>query len=149
MLLFVIVGILGTWFVTLGRMATWEHPTADRWIFVGWGGIRVTPQPMRSFLELEYTGQWNYSGSTVKNRVFPLPGIAMDTVVVPFWLILLGVIPPWLFLERDACRVRRRQRRIGKGWCASCCYDLQGNESGNCPECGEAAVRLSLQETRA
>lgn len=138
MLIGVIVGILGTWVWTLGRMATWEHPVVDRWILVGWGAVRVTPQPLHSFLELEYTGQWSYTGSPIKNRVFPIPGIEMGQIVVPFWLILLGVIPPWLFLERDAYRVRRKRLRIRKGLCGYCCYDLQGNESGVCSECGEA-----------
>ena len=30
----------------------------------------------------------------------------------------------------------RRRRRRRKGWCIPCGYDLTGNESGVCPECG-------------
>ncbi len=32
----------------------------------------------------------------------------------------------------------RRWRRRRKGLCLKCAYDLTGNESGRCPECGEA-----------
>lgn len=32
----------------------------------------------------------------------------------------------------------RRWRRERKGWCLSCGYDLEGNVSGRCPECGKA-----------
>ena len=32
----------------------------------------------------------------------------------------------------------RRWRRRSKGQCRNCVYDLTGNESGVCPECGES-----------
>ena len=32
----------------------------------------------------------------------------------------------------------RRHRRRKKGLCVACGYNLAGNESGVCPECGEA-----------
>ena len=33
-------------------------------------------------------------------------------------------------------RWRKRRRRVAAGLCASCGYDLTGNTSGVCPECG-------------
>ena len=33
----------------------------------------------------------------------------------------------------------RRYRRRKKGLCLTCGYDLTGNESGVCPECGSKA----------
>jgi hypothetical protein len=34
----------------------------------------------------------------------------------------------------------RKSRRIVNGLCANCSYDLTGNESGVCPECGAAVI---------
>ena len=37
-------------------------------------------------------------------------------------------------------RLRRRRRRR-RGLCVNCGYNLWGNESGTCPECGEKVER--------
>lgn len=49
--------------------------------------------------------------------------------------LLLAVLP--------ACRWRRRRaaRRALRGLCASCSYDLTGNITGVCPECGTAVTK--------
>jgi hypothetical protein len=53
---------------------------------------------------------------------------------VPLWLVTLIVGTPtaWLWWHD--------RRRVGPGQCRHCGYDLTGNVSGRCPECG-AAVR--------
>ena len=50
--------------------------------------------------------------------------------IVPFWLVLLLTTFPtaWLW-QRD-------RRRIQPGCCLRCEYDLTGNVSGKCSECG-------------
>ncbi len=50
---------------------------------------------------------------------------------VPLWLPLLALVLPTAVLWH--C-----DRRSPKGHCQSCGYDLTGNESGVCPECGES-----------
>lgn len=57
-------------------------------------------------------------------------------VAIPLWfiasiLILTGAIP-------FAIQLRRRLIRLGVGFCQKCGYDLSGNMSGVCPECGTA-----------
>ena len=48
---------------------------------------------------------------------------------IPFWMLFGAVaIPTSLLWWRD--------RRYPKGHCQSCGYDLTGNTSGVCPECG-------------
>ncbi len=58
---------------------------------------------------------------------------AATRLVLPLWLLfVLSAIPTsvdWL-----RCRVERR--RTPPGHCESCKYDLTGNTSGICPECG-------------
>ncbi|UCE61529.1 MAG: hypothetical protein JSU63_07220 [Phycisphaerales bacterium] len=62
-----------------------------------------------------------------------------QTISVSAWLLLIviGVYPAIEFI-RGPLRRRRRRR---KGLCTSCSYDLTGNMSGVCPECGEETRR--------
>ncbi len=52
----------------------------------------------------------------------------------PAWLPMpfFAAFPPWVFIRGP---LRRRRRRT-KGLCLVCAYDLTGNVSGVCPECG-------------
>lgn len=54
---------------------------------------------------------------------------------LPSWMMLLGFGWFPIRLVRNRLRHLRRCRR---GWCLKCGYDLQGNTSGRCPECGTA-----------
>ncbi len=58
------------------------------------------------------------------------------SVWFPHWALALalGVLPVWWAQSRLLCRYYRRRL----GLCVMCGYDLTGNESGRCPECGEA-----------
>jgi len=50
---------------------------------------------------------------------------------LPIFCVLFAVLPSlsvWIAL--------RRARRIRRGRCPRCCYDLTGNTSGTCSECG-------------
>jgi len=55
-------------------------------------------------------------------------------VAFPFWFLalLLGTYPAVSWVRGPLRRSRRRRR----GQCIHCCYDLRGNVSGICPECG-------------
>jgi hypothetical protein len=58
-------------------------------------------------------------------------GGGWHALIIPFWTLLAVVATPtgvlWL-VDR---------RRIPPGHCQHCGYDLTGNISGRCPECGE------------
>jgi hypothetical protein len=53
-------------------------------------------------------------------------------VIVPIWIPLLVVALPTAFVWW------RDRRRIPPGHCQICGYNLTGNVSGRCPECGSA-----------
>lgn len=55
-----------------------------------------------------------------------------------FWAILFGLLPGVRGLT--LIPRRRRRRRLLAGLCARCAYDLRGNTSGVCPECGAVAT---------
>ena len=50
---------------------------------------------------------------------------------LPLWILFVVVTVPTFILWR-------RDRRHPRGHCQRCGYDLTGNVSGRCPECGEA-----------
>jgi hypothetical protein len=60
--------------------------------------------------------------------------IVITTARMPLWPATLGFAAlPALSLIRAPLRRARRRRR---GLCVTCAYDLTGNTSGTCPECG-------------
>ena len=64
------------------------------------------------------------------------------TLVLPCWLLFVAsAIPNLIVRYRVASAIPNlivwyRDRRRPPGHCQSCGYDLTGNESGVCPECG-------------
>ena len=66
------------------------------------------------------------------------PGSTFWCVIAPIWMIVtITAVPPayWLL---TAPRVRRRRMR--KGLCPTCGYDLRGS-TGACPECGAGRIQ--------
>jgi len=65
----------------------------------------------------------------------PEDTVVLEYWVVPFWAVCgLAALPPALLLRRR--HVLRRRRSAGL--CPVCGYNLTGNVSGVCPECGMA-----------
>jgi hypothetical protein len=86
---------------------------------------------------------------TLRALVFILGGaavlaaaaLAMVIAAPPAPALLIPLIPAlaaWYLWDRP--RELRRERRA-KGLCVRCGYDLRGNVSGVCPECGEGCAR--------
>ena len=67
-------------------------------------------------------------------------------------LSIRALCPAWLpaaclasyALSIKAYRALRRRYRFAYGLCAQCAYDLTGNISGTCPECGTAIPKGTL-----
>ncbi len=77
---------------------------------------------------------WNRSDLRVTAGV---PGRAAE-LVVPCWLLLVTAAAPtaWLWW--------RDRRRIPPGHCQTCGYNLTGNVSGVCPECGTPTTQSTV-----
>lgn len=85
---------------------------------------------------------WNPNPNPTAARA-PAAWEVLWTVVVPWWLVtvLLSVLS--LYLLYRAVRRRRMWRaasRRAQNRCARCGYDLRGNTSGRCSECGEVVT---------
>lgn len=71
----------------------------------------------------------------------PTRYVATITVQIPTWpvLILLGLYPSYVVVF---ARKQRRERRRRRGLCITCGYNLTGNTTGVCPECGTKRPEL-------
>lgn len=91
----------------------------------GWRG-KIGPQP---FAPVAFAGPfWRVESSFFRLPVWPL--------VIPL------MIPP----IRDSIRERRRLRRKKRNECLECGYNLTGNVTGLCPECGTPVPHPCVDE---
>jgi len=60
-------------------------------------------------------------------------------VNIPHWFLACCAAAPGALRGRGAWRRWRRRLRLAAGYCSACGYDLTGNVSGVCPECGPSA----------
>ena len=122
----------------------WASPAAHHLVGLRGGavlyfGFRINPPLGPEFYEsLIQLPNWGFSALYRGGYSFyPLPSIEIGhpstrrtdlTVIIPLWIpILLVGIPMFLLWRRG---------RIPLGHCSSCGYNLRGNVSGACPECG-------------
>ncbi len=75
-----------------------------------------------------------------------LDGTVVPTIMFPHWFVAVLLGGTSLLMSRRLRALRARdRRRVPPGHCRRCGYDLTGNKSGVCPECGAAV----LEEWRA
>jgi hypothetical protein len=82
------------------------------------------------------TASFGGPNSSTKSSTGPITGAHTRTytiLVMPhwFWAILTAITPIVWWIKW-----RRRRKIALQGRCPKCAYDLQGNETGHCPECG-------------
>ena len=105
------VDSMRVWFIERGSATIAVLPQTGR--NLGW---RLDPHSPR------VGRKWNYEYlENVTARVW--------WVIVPLWMGLAAIGVPTILLTVI-------DRRSPKGHCQQCGYDLTGNESGVCPECG-------------
>ena len=95
---------------------------------VSWRGLNVSGPG----IEIDDTGEWEFWPP-----FYFRAGGGSAVLAAPIWLPLLAIsIPTSILWYLD------RRRRPKPGHCP-CGYDLTGNESGVCPECGRACASPS------
>ena len=75
-----------------------------------------------------------------QRQPMPTPTVVVsEWLVVPLWFVcVLTAILPAIWLRRYRCD--SRLRTDGMPHCAKCDYNLTGNVSGICPECGASIL---------
>ena len=74
----------------------------------------------------------DYTGTYISSHSIPIRPNRY-TITIPLWAPLAGFL---LYPIIGFCRGHFR-RETGAPLCPSCGYNLTGNVSGRCPECGE------------
>ncbi|MCC6360533.1 MAG: hypothetical protein IT450_17480 [Phycisphaerales bacterium] len=135
--LIVLLGVVGVW-----RMWVILYRGTDWFVGVGAGSVQFSwsnnPQTLAGFSRLPWIGppvsedlladDWARLSVWVTSDVNPI----YQYFGIPLWMPLafFGALTGWLWWWD--------RRRIDRGGCLKCGYDLTGNVSGRCPECGAA-----------
>jgi hypothetical protein len=84
-----------------------------------------------------------------RQKVHSTPYHYFETrITFPHWSIVIASLAVPAACMALALRGKRRARRQRSGLCSRCDYDLTGNVSGVCPECGQAiASQLARVDT--
>ncbi|MFH1419849.1 MAG: hypothetical protein ABII12_16365 [Planctomycetota bacterium] len=137
-------GLAALWVASWPVKLSWYDKTGTHGFWMNGGGIAVIDGnvPMR-FVPRRwhvrwywFQGRWRW-WPMARTYTPPVPALGAPAVQSYYWLPLWPVfviiaIPTAFLCWRD-------RRRIPPGHCEKCGYDLTGNESGKCPECGTAA----------
>lgn len=103
--------------------------TRDPGDYVGWIGYGIaanSPDPAVRW--------WPSYDDSISPAAGPYPAQRTRRLVLPLWI-------PWLFVAMPTVILWRREARGPVGCCAHCGYDLTGNVTGVCSECGLAVRR--------
>jgi hypothetical protein len=118
--------------------ATWDTqaPPPQRGV---WQLSRTWPVPFFRKLSDHPDRAWQYPGLAVARWAVRYDNYYYRTkcVFASYWLlsVLAALCPLWRL-----CQILRPRYRAGG--CAACGYNLTGNVSGICPECGTAVVSV-------
>ncbi len=114
------IGFTKTIAVSSGVVAFLVY-TNDPGDYVGWSGYRNRD------VEL---GWWPSYDDSTSPAAGPHLRQRTRRLILPLWIPLLLTVVPTVILWR-------RDRRHTPGHCRKCAYDLTGNVTGVCSECGE------------
>ena len=120
----------GTYFRNVGYVAS------SFVISAGEGGVALITDPKDvSWINRNYAKR---AAAPQKQRpVLPLGSRVNGASFIPFWVLIAVFSLPWISMQILAML---KKGRGDPSHCASCGYDLQGNLSGTCPECGRPCI---------
>ena len=112
-----------------------ESVASSDWSYHGGAPASINASPTRGRTVL---GVGRYG--VVKESPTPsrgMPSADVTGIILPYWLpLVIGAAGPTWWLRGS--RRRRAERRIARGCCPKCGYDLRASPQ-RCPECGRVA----------
>jgi hypothetical protein len=136
-MLFIATTLTWVFFASFPFSTYWQAKDRYWLIAINEDGMTVTriepgmPTPAISFT------MTNAAGTFTTTSAGGRAGWDRHGITLPFWaLFLLPISLVGLSLWRELGRLLRERR----GGCRACGYDLTGNRSGVCPECGTRIV---------
>lgn len=113
------------------------------WFFFHAVGLAYLARPLRTISEtllLAAVGALTFA--LARLAFLALAGLVFDSVVIFGWFVIVAAVFYWLILIAILLPGRWVVKRLTTmpylGNCLGCGYDLRGNDSGTCSECGEA-----------
>ena len=135
----VVCGLLVVaWGLSTWRITSWTTPDGSGRLTASGGALSYLST--KGFIAVE-RGTW-HTEKPHRITVFWRPSLQREIALgqglppllhsrLPLWIpFLIVAIPTAILFYQD-------RRRPGPGCCQACAYDLTGNTSGRCPECGK------------
>ena len=131
----------GHWFEVISLGSAPYVDIGDGVMSVEWQHLALPSWP-RHAMVVQMTGAWGFVPPSVSRRVeckpfcdgttiWPGKPITYTTVIIPLWLpTAFSAMMCWVLWRAWINRPR-------PGHCVKCRYNLTGNTSGVCPECGD------------
>ena len=116
----------------------------DAKLFIGYRRVLDSPAPPRRRYVPQYR-LFGYAYSVISVKVPSIVYFRLMKAWAPAWIVApaFATYPTIAFIRGPVRRWRRRRR----GECVACGYDLTGNVSGVCPECGAPVQRERADTT--
>jgi hypothetical protein len=93
-----------------------------------------------------FDSDWSNVPDTMTSE---LGHLATQTCTILCFIMIVSGMLLCTFCGVDSWRTARARRRMSRGHCPQCNYDLTENESGTCPECGSAAGQAVGRRTNS
>jgi hypothetical protein len=117
------IGIAAQW------GALWLIWRSDGYPFDAWGGPVPEAGWSIHWWDLAWSEAFGLASRQITRPTLGWASPEQRYVSLPFWMVFVAIAVPTFWLWRH-------DRRLPPGHCRRCGYDLTGNESGVCPECG-------------
>jgi hypothetical protein len=138
---------LALWTLVIGLGLTSASLDLSRWYGTGIAHLRVRrmavefftcdqPEQVGDTFGVSRTSSW--MGVHMRRAVCINRANRELVITIPHWLVAAIALPFPLLWAEAWRRQHRRKRGVLRGLCTHCSYDLRGNVSGICPECGMA-----------
>jgi len=126
----IIVGLLSIWISIEVKRKDWRTNIKieeGRLVIGHWYDASSTNQLSQE--------TWQWGGMGIVYGLDLGGPLRHNIICIPLWLplALLLIYPSYAVIRGPLRRHRRRKKSL----CANCAYNLTGNVSGICPECGE------------